>query len=63
MNDQMTVMGFGRKNLEQLLTGPGHSLSLGIVQQGLEFAPMQQRVRGLLNPPRCEVGPVGQPWL
>ena len=56
MNGQMTVMGFGRKNLDQLFHGPGHSLSLGIVQQGLEFPAMQQRVRGIISPPTCKVG-------
>ncbi len=58
MNDQMTVMGFGRKGLDQLFHGPGHSLSVGIVQRGVDFAPMQQRVRGILEPATCKVGPV-----
>ena len=53
----MTVIGFGRRGLEQLLRGR-NTLSLGVIQEGLEFAAVQQRVRGIEDPPTCEVGRV-----
>ena len=53
----MTVMGFGRQpnpHVHGHLDGR-HTFSIGIVQNGLDFAEQQTRAKGLIHPMTVDV--------